>query len=102
VSCPNSFERKVKYAYQELPHSEDTVSPRSEKEERQREHVYIRILISKRTPETINEKENLRGYRLGTVIDKTICHWGLKPGSRVHQPHTCPNRFSYEQTITSW
>jgi hypothetical protein len=33
--------KKVKYAYQELPHSENTASPRSEKEEREREHVYI-------------------------------------------------------------
>jgi hypothetical protein len=36
----------VKYAYQELPHSENTTSPRNEKEEREREHVHIRILIS--------------------------------------------------------
>ena len=55
----------------------------------------------KRTPQTINEKENPWGYRLGTVSGKTICHWGFKPGSRVHQPHTCPNRFSYEQTSTT-
>jgi hypothetical protein len=26
--------------------------------------------------------------------------WWFKPGSRVHQPHTRPNRFSYEQTST--
>jgi hypothetical protein len=48
----------VKYVYQELPHSENTTSPRSEEEEREREHVYIRIIISKRTPQTIYEKEN--------------------------------------------
>jgi hypothetical protein len=42
--------KNVKYAYQELPHSENTASTRSEKEEREREHLYIRILISKRTP----------------------------------------------------
>jgi hypothetical protein len=47
------------------------------------------------------QSENPRGYRLGTVSGKTNCHWGLKPDSRVHQPHTCPNRFSYEQTNTS-
>jgi hypothetical protein len=48
---------KVKYAYQELPHSENTASPCSEKEERERKHVHIRILISNKTPQT-NEKEN--------------------------------------------
>jgi hypothetical protein len=31
--------KKVKYAYQELPHSEDTASPHSQEEEREREHV---------------------------------------------------------------
>jgi hypothetical protein len=41
------------------------------------------------------------GYRLGTVIDKTICQWKLKSGYRVHKPKTCLNSFSYEQTSTS-
>jgi hypothetical protein len=31
-----SFEKKVKYAYQELPHSEDTASPYSLEEEKER------------------------------------------------------------------
>jgi hypothetical protein len=31
-----SFEKKVKYAYQELPHSEDTAFPYSLKEEKER------------------------------------------------------------------
>jgi hypothetical protein len=48
--------KNVKYAYQEWPHS---VSSRSEKEENEREHVFIRILISNKTPQTINEKEKL-------------------------------------------
>jgi hypothetical protein len=42
------------------------------------------------TPQTINEKENPWGYRFGTVSGKTICHWGFKPDSRVHQSHTSP------------
>jgi hypothetical protein len=41
ISCKN-----VKYAYQELAHSEITASTLCEKEESEREHVYIRILIS--------------------------------------------------------
>jgi hypothetical protein len=49
----------VKYAYQESPHSENTASPRSEKVERKREHVFIRISISNKTPQTINEKYSL-------------------------------------------
>ncbi len=67
----------MKYAYQESPHSENTAFPRSEKEEREREHVFVRILISNTTPQTINEKENPWGYRLGTVSGKTICNWGF-------------------------
>jgi hypothetical protein len=47
--------------------------------------------VSKWTPQTNNGSENQRGYRLGTVGGKTNCHWGFKPGSRVHQPHTCNN-----------
>jgi hypothetical protein len=39
----NDNSKTVKYAYQESPHSENTASPRSEKEEREREHVFIRI-----------------------------------------------------------
>jgi hypothetical protein len=76
----------VKYAYQESPHSENTASPRSEKEERKREHVIIRISILNKTPQTINENENPWDYHLGMVSGKTFCHWGFKPGSRVHQP----------------
>jgi hypothetical protein len=57
----------VKYAYQESPHSKNTASPRCEKEERKREHVFIRISISNKTPQTINEKEKPWGYRIGTV-----------------------------------
>jgi hypothetical protein len=37
------LKKRVKYAYQESPHSENTASPLSEKEEREREHVYIKI-----------------------------------------------------------
>jgi hypothetical protein len=87
--------------YQESPHSENTASPRSEKEKREREHVFIRILISNKTPQTINEKETPWGYRLGTISSKTICHWEFKPGSMVHQLYTSPNSFSYEHTSTS-
>jgi hypothetical protein len=72
-------------------HTQKTQPPQAAKQRREeREHVYIRILISKRTPQTNNEKENNWGYRLRTVSGKTICHWWFKPGSRVHQPHTCP------------
>jgi hypothetical protein len=49
--------KKVKYAYQESPHSENTASPRSEKEEEKRACVYKNINF-KRTPQTINKKEN--------------------------------------------
>jgi hypothetical protein len=73
----------VKYAYQESPHSENTASPRSAKRrEGKRASVYNNINF-KRTPQTINEKENPGGYRLGTVSGKTIYHWGFKPGKAV-------------------
>jgi hypothetical protein len=49
----NILAKKVKYAYQESPHSENTVCPRSEKEKREREHAFIRILISNKTSQTI-------------------------------------------------
>jgi hypothetical protein len=82
----------VKYAYQELQHSEDTASPHSQEEEKERERkraCLIKRSVSKQTPQTINKIENPRGYRLGTVRGKTICHWGFKAGSSVHQHHTC-------------
>jgi hypothetical protein len=93
--------KTVTYAYQEMPHSEDTASPHRQDKERKGESMVYKMTISKQTPQTINKNENLRGYRLGTVSGKTICHWGFKPGSRMHQPHTCPYRFSYQQTSTS-
>jgi hypothetical protein len=62
-----TFCKKVKYAYQESPHSENTASPRSLEVERKREHGFIRISISNKEPQTINENENPWGYRLGTV-----------------------------------
>jgi hypothetical protein len=95
-----SVRKKVKYAYQESSHSENTASPRSERVERKREQVFIKISISNQTPQTINEKENPWGYSLGTISGKTFCHWGFKIDSRVPQPHTCPNMFLYEQTST--
>jgi hypothetical protein len=61
----------------------------------------IQLSLSKQTPLTIIEKENLWDYGIGTVSGKTICHWGFKPRSRVHQPHTCRNRCLYEQISTS-
>jgi hypothetical protein len=51
----------VKYAFQESPHSENTAFPHSEKEEREREHVFTRILISNKTPQTINENKEPLG-----------------------------------------
>jgi hypothetical protein len=47
----NFIHKKVKYAHQESPQSENT--------EREREHVFIRISISNKTPQTINERELL-------------------------------------------
>jgi hypothetical protein len=86
--------------YQESPHSENTACPRSKKEERERERVFIRLLISNKTPQTINEKENSWRYRLGTVSGKTICHRGL------NQVLGCTNLIlastgSHQQTSTS-
>jgi hypothetical protein len=66
----------VKYAYQESSHSENTASPHSKKEEGKKACVYKNSNF-KRTPQTIREKENPWGYRLGTVSGKTICHWGF-------------------------
>jgi hypothetical protein len=64
----------VEYAYQELLHSENIASPRCQTIERKRGHGFIRIPISNKTPQTINEKENLWGYRYGTASGKTIRH----------------------------
>jgi hypothetical protein len=50
--------KKLKYACQQSPHSENTASPRSENEKTGRGHVFITILISSKTPQTMNEKEN--------------------------------------------
>jgi hypothetical protein len=81
-------------------HTQKTQPPHAGKKKK-REHVFIRRFISNKTPQTINERVNLWGYRIGTVSGKTILHWGFKPGSRVHQRHTFFNRFSYEQTSAS-
>jgi hypothetical protein len=56
---------------------------------------FIRVSISNKTIQLTKKKT------LGKVSGKTNCHWVFIPGYRVHQPHTCPNRFSYEQTGTS-
>jgi hypothetical protein len=64
----------VKYPYHGLPHPENTAFPRSQNIEKKREHEFIRRSISNKTPQTINEKENLLGYHLGTVSSKSICH----------------------------
>ncbi len=71
------FHKKVKYAYHESPFSVNTASSSSQKVDRKREHGFIRIPISNKTPQTINEEENPWGYRLETVSGKTICHWGF-------------------------
>jgi hypothetical protein len=51
----------VKYVYQEPPHPENTAFPRSQNVERNREHGFIRISISKKTPQTINENREPLG-----------------------------------------
>jgi hypothetical protein len=46
-------------------HTRKTQPPHAaKKEEREREHIFIRISISNKTPQTINEKENHWVYRL--------------------------------------
>jgi hypothetical protein len=52
-----SLIKKVKYAYQEMPRSEDTASRHSQEEERERERESIvhKMTISKQTPQTINK-----------------------------------------------
>jgi hypothetical protein len=84
------YEKKKKYAHQELSQPEKTASPRSQNVEREREHEFIRESISNKTSQTINDIENHWGYRLGTVSGNIICHWDFKLGSRVHQPHIFP------------
>jgi hypothetical protein len=74
--------KKVKYAYQESPNSENTASPSSQTVERKREHGFIRISISNKTPQTINEKEDLWCYCLGTVSVKKICRCWFNQSSR--------------------
>ncbi len=90
----------MKYAYHEWPHAANTASPHSQEEERKREHGLLNDQFQIRHHTQSSKNENLWGCRLGTVNGKTICHWGFKPGSRVHQHHTCPYRFSYQQTST--
>jgi hypothetical protein len=67
----------VKYAYQESPHSENTASPRSEKEEREREHVYIRILISKGHHKQLTKKRTLGVTALERSVAKQFATGGL-------------------------
>jgi hypothetical protein len=38
---------------------------------------FIKWTISKQTPQTINNKWEPEGYRIGTVSGKTICHRDL-------------------------
>jgi hypothetical protein len=40
---------------------------------------------SKKKPQSISEKENQKGYCLGTVIGKAMSYRVFKPGSGVHQ-----------------
>jgi hypothetical protein len=47
----SNINRKVKYAYQKMPHSEDTVSPHSQEKERKRESMVYKMTISKQTPQ---------------------------------------------------
>jgi hypothetical protein len=65
----------------QLPH-------KATKGERKREHGFKMIKKSNQTTTTtINENKNLWGCRLEMVYDKTICHWGFKPGTRVNTPY---------------
>jgi hypothetical protein len=65
----------VKYAYQELPHPVVKASPHSQKVEEKKAWLYGYTTISlKKRINEINESENPRGYRLGTVSGKTLCH----------------------------
>jgi hypothetical protein len=78
------------------------LSSQGAKKERKREHGFIKWSIVKETVQTINEKENLMGFLFETVKWQNNMPMGVyKPGSRVQQSHTCPKRFSYEQTSTS-
>jgi hypothetical protein len=67
----------VKYAYQELPNSNNTASPRSEKEERERVHVYIRILISEGHHKQLTIKRTLGVTALERSVAKQFATWGL-------------------------
>jgi hypothetical protein len=72
----------------------NTASPRSQKVERKREHKFIRVLMSNKTPQTINEKENHWGYRIGTVS-------AIVATCSLNQVLGCTNltvRFSYAWT----
>jgi hypothetical protein len=46
------------------------------------------MISFKQDTKTINDKENLRGYRFGTVSGETICYLGFQPRSRAHHPHS--------------
>ncbi len=70
----------------QLPNTDKKKRKREKKRERGRYRERASLIkwsVSKQTPQTINKIENPRGYRLGTVSGKTICHWGFKPGSRA-------------------
>lgn len=62
----NFVYRKVKYAYQEWPHTEGIASSKA-KMLRQIGTRLIKWSISKKTPQTIIENENPKGNRLETV-----------------------------------
>lgn len=66
MSIYNPFLIKKKCTEHEWPHLEDTASKQSQISEREREHEFIQLLISKRSPQTINGNQNPRRCRLGT------------------------------------
>jgi hypothetical protein len=66
-------------------HKQKTQPPHAAKKLRKREHVFLRISISNKTPQTINEKREPLG------LPRWNGQWqnNLPVGFRLHQPHTC-------------
>jgi hypothetical protein len=64
---------------QELPHPENTASPRSHKVDRKREHMFIRS-ISNKTPEI--PKKRILGI---TALEQSMAEQ-FKSGSRIYLP----------------
>jgi hypothetical protein len=61
---------------------------------KRRSWVHHMITLKCDTTDNNTKKRTWGVTALEQSVEKTFCHWGFKPGSRMHQPHTCHPRAS--------